>query len=479
MSNESTRPKQITRHELARKARSDFTAFCMYMRPDYVHEPYLDILNKTLMEVARFIETGEGINKLIIEMPPRHGKSTAVSQLFPAWLVGRNPSMRGILASYGSDMAKFNSRIARNYVLDPKFKKVFPRVKMSEDLAKIEEWTVKGVGGVEGGWIAVGMGGAVTGKGANLLVVDDPHKNRNEAESETMRNMVWNSYESDFLSRFDNRDRGAIIIMATRWHTDDLTGRLLKADRSAWTRLRLPALAELNDPLGREYDTNLSDRAGSTEALQELRATMSEYAWSSLYQQRPIPLGATTIDHTKIMPIHIDLVPELESVVRFYDLAVTTNKTSDYTVGLKMGIDKNENIYILDVWRQRAKAPDALQAIIHNAQIDGRGTRIILEAEKSGISTLDFMMGEPMLRGFDMSLQPIKGDKLARSGAISTRIANGKVYMVFGDWNDDFLDEVSVFPAGAHDDQVDALSGAYNALADEILMEATIHSYKI
>lgn len=311
----------------------------------------------------------------------------------------------------------------------------------------------------------------------NCLIIDDPHKNRAEAESASMREAVWQSYTNDLRSRFNDANRAAQIIIATRWHTDDLTGRLIKQQGHLWHRLRLPALAEDADLLGRVEGTALWPKRFDEDALAQIRREVGEYAFASLYQQRPIPRGATMFDAAKIEVLSAPPERRGLRLVRYYDLAITTKQTSDYTVGALVGVnDKSGEVFVLDLWRDKVRAPDMLEAIKRNAKRDGRDVPIVLEAEKTGISQLDYLMREPELQGYRMTTAPVQGDKLTRAGALMTRVENGLLKFAAGAWNREALEELSVFPFGAHDDQVDAMTGGYNYLAERATRKATVSS---
>lgn len=458
-----------------KKAANDLTAFKLLLNPQYQQAPHLQLLDAALTEVVRYLETGNGIQKLIVEMPPRHGKSMAVSQYLPAWVLGRNPWVRIILACYGATLAEDHSRFARNLLDDPYYKATFPYVQLDPDNQKVDNWSVHAPNGVTGGMIAGGLGGAFTGKGAHLLIIDDPIKSRAEAESKAVRDGVWQAYTNDLLSRFNDHRRAAQIIMATRWHEDDLTGRILKSEEEGWYRLRLPALAEEKDPLGRAEGEALWPERMDKKWLEATAALIGSYAFASLYQQRPIPRGETVFDTDKIEII--DYAPPCAQKVRYYDLAVSIKKTADYTVGALIGVDDFENIIVYDVWRDRVKSPDMLRAIKRNAIKDGTGVHIVLESEKTGITQLDYLMQEAELRGYTMLTHSVQGDKLTRASAVMVRISAGKLKLVRGSWNTAFIDELSTFPAGAHDDQVDALTGGYNYLADGIVQTVKATSF--
>ncbi len=245
---------QHARRELARRelARREFGAFCPYVMPNYPREArHLRVLAAYLQEVKRYIETegAAGIGRLMIWMPPRYWKSTTASIAFPAWVLGCLPDTRVIITSYNAGLATGFSRAIRNLLVDEPYRRIFGDksgqpgpVELSRDSRSVESWQLSdSLGGV----VAAGVGGGISGKGANLLIIDDPHKDRAEAESEAIRERVFSWYTSAAYMRVE---KGAIIIIQTRWHPDDLSGKLLKRmaddpEADLWTVLNLPALA--------------------------------------------------------------------------------------------------------------------------------------------------------------------------------------------------------------------------------------------
>lgn len=434
--------------------------YCSAMYRGYAHTDYQILLDSYLEQVAEYVVSGgqRGIGRFMCFMPPRHGKTLKISRLFPSWLLGHVPDLRMITASYGAQLAKRNSRFVRNLIDSNRYREFFPNVRLADDTAAANEWDIAEYGG---GMLAVGVGTGVTGHGARLIITDDPVKSRAEAESETFRERLYDWYTDDLLTRLEEPG-GAIIVMQTRWHQADLAGWLLDSDTGhEWTTLTLPALALDNDPLGRDVGAELWERYGA-DWLNKRRAQMGEYSFAALYQQSPLPSGGGLFDATKIEVV--DYVPECKQVVRFYDLAVTAKKTADYTVGLKLGITSDERPVILDVWRGQRELPDVQEAIVQNAVMDSEDVRIRLEAEKAGIVQLQFLLRDSRMRGFTLDAVPPEGDKYTRAAPVASRVNAGRVMMVKAAWNRALLDELAVFPAGGHDDQVDALSGAYGML---------------
>jgi predicted phage terminase large subunit-like protein len=391
-------------------------------------------------------------------MPPRHGKTFTTSRLFPAWALGRNPHYRIMLVSYAASLADKNGRAARNLIAGEYYRGVFPDVQLAADSRSASSWDIAGH---EGGADALGIGAGATGKGAHILLIDDVLKNRAEAESQTFRNRIYDSFTNDLYTRLE--PGGAAVLQMTRWHEDDLVGRVLANMPGEFKRLRLPARAEAGDPLGRAEGAALWPARYDEAALDRIEAALGAYAFASLYQQQPMPAGGRLFDATKIEVV--DAAPECVKTVRFYDLAVTAKRSADYTAGLKLGLLSDETLIVLDMWRGQRELPDVHEAIVQNAVIDGPATRIRLEAEKAGIVGLQFLLRDPRMHAYAVDAAPPEGDKFTRAGPVAARVNAGRLKLVRGAWNRAFLDELSTFPVGAHDDQVDALSGAYAMLA--------------
>ena len=435
------------------------TEFKRALWPGYVHTPFQAAIDDALTQVARYLETdgAAGLNRLMVQMPPRHGKTENVRH-FMAWLLGRRPDTRFIVTSYTSDLAYKTSRRVRNLVGGAPYRALFPNVRLSPTRSAVKEWELDSA---HGGMMAAGVGGSITGFGGNILLADDPVKSRAQAESATWREMTQEWYANDFRTRLETP--GAVIVVQTRWHEDDMSGWLLSSGAEPWTVLRLPALAEDDDPLGREPGAALWPERYPVTELAALRDQMGEYDFSALYQQRPLPAGGRLFDTTKA--VILDTAPECVQTVRFYDLAVTAKRSSDYTVGLKLGVTADEMLVVLDVWRGQRELPDVHEAIVQNAAVDGPPTRIRLEAEKAGVVGLQFLLRDARMRPYTIDAVPPEGDKFTRAGPVAARLNAGRLALVRGAWNRAFLDELATFPAGAHDDQVDALSGAYAMLS--------------
>jgi len=269
------RGKMIALEMNKRKAKDNLINFMRYdSRLEWKKAKHLEVLADKLTKAAN----GD-IKKLMVFMPPRHGKSELVSKKFPAWYLGNNPNKEIIISSYSADLAYDFSRIARN-TLDEN-SKIFG-VQLASDNAAVKNW---GISNYRGGLTAAGVGGPITGRGANIAIIDDPVKNWEEAKSPTMREKIWNWYQSVLRTRL--APGGSIVLVMTRWHEDDLAGRLLKQERDKWEVVEFPAFATKKDLLGREEGDPLWPDRYPHKELIDIKESLFSRMWDSLYQQKP------------------------------------------------------------------------------------------------------------------------------------------------------------------------------------------------
>jgi predicted phage terminase large subunit-like protein len=455
------------RRQVAATNQMDYSSFKRMFWNGYTETDFQLKIDAMLMDIATFIftEGQQGISRGIINMPPRHGKTKNVSQMFPAWLLSRMPELPIIMVSYADALATRNSRTVRNIIQSARYQKLFPHMKLIGTRA--DEWYTSENGGV----LAAGFNGGLTGSGAKLIIIDDPHKSRSEAESPTIRRRIQESYTDDLLTRLEEPG-GCILLMQTRWRTDDLTGWLLADNESddetdnepdEWQVLKLPALARDNDPLGRAPGAALWAARYPVNLLEKRRDKMGTYSFESLYQQQPISKEDALFDCAKIEVI--DDIPPLKEVVRFYDLAVSEKKTADYSAGVKVGITADETLIVLDMYRKQANPAQTGENIILNALRDGTSVKIRLEADNAARTQLSYLLKDERLRGYTIDAVSPDGSKYVRAAPLESRVNNGKLKIVRANWNASFLDEMSTFPGGRYDDQVDALSGSYALLS--------------
>lgn len=404
--------------------------------------------------------------RLIVTMPPRHGKSQLCSQYLPAWYLGVFPDREVMLGSYESDFAASWGRKART-VLEEHGPSYFG-VKVWQKSSAANRWQLDEQ---EGGMQTAGVGGPFTGKGADLLIIDDPVKGHKEARSETYRNATWDWYKENAYTRLS--PNGAIIVIQTRWHEDDLTGRLLERAQHGgdqWTVVNLPALAEENDPLGRKVGEPLwPERYNLNRLLQIKNVDETSYSWSALYQQRPQPPEGGMFKREWFQ--FVDVLPNdpIESAVRYWDLAATKDG-GDYsaaTVVAKIGplfyIDK----VVRGQWSsgERQEKMDRIAELDKCSFGDGFVTWLPQDPGAAGKQVAELEARRLSAQGFPAKYELVSGDKVSRATPFAAACEHGLVRLVRGAWNKTFIDEHCAFDKGRHDDMVDATSSAYNKVA--------------
>ena len=322
------------------------TDFKRAFYPDYEHPPHLALFDEALMDVARFTETGgqEGTEMLLVEMPPRHGKSLTLARFFVAWYLGRNPNKRVILVSNTQSNATENSTFVRNLLAREEWQDMYG-LALADDSSAKSDWKLQGH---EGGMFAIGMGGTVTSRGANLLICDDMLKGYDQAESFAQREKIMHSFLADFYTR--RQPKCGIIVNATRWHEDDPTGRILQNFRpEQYRRIRFPALAEAEgDPLGREPGEALWPGWFPVEDLQRTREYIGAYTFSALYQQNPVPAEGGAWKRDWIYQQAMPLMDQFKRIVVGVDPAGTANRPESETGIVVCGLHKNGHAYVLD-----------------------------------------------------------------------------------------------------------------------------------
>jgi len=429
----------------------DFKTYCQYVhRGAWVPAAHHNLICERLQDVI------EGrINRLIIEMPPRHGKSMTVTKTFPSFFLGRFPDKRVIEASYGADLAQ-EFGLSNRRKLEEFGKEIFG-VEIAADNKSKTDW---GINNREGGMLSAGIGGTITGKGADLMLIDDPIKNQQEADSETYRNRTWGEWQSTLRTRL--HAGAAVIIILTRWHEDDLVGRLLNpeyGDPDEWVILRLPAICEDdNDLVGRAVGDPLWPEGGyDKEWMERTERAVGSRTWSALYQQRPSPAEGSILKRHWWQ--YYDHRPDrFDEVLQSWDCAFKGTTTSDFVAGQvwgRIGADK----YLLDQIHARLDMPGTMLAFRNMFKKWPKSSRILVEDKANGSAVIQMMKHE--ISGL-IPVNP-EGGKEARAYAASAEIESGNVYLptpALCPWVNDFVEECTAFPNGKHDDQVDACTQA-------------------
>ena len=430
---------------------------------------HLNVLNEKLCNIAY----GQS-KRMMIFMPPRHGKSEFVSKYFPAWYLGRFPSKRIILASYETTFANSWGAKARD-VFSAHCQEIFGE-KVKKGTSSKGNWGTESDGGMQ----CAGAGGPITGKGADILIIDDPIKNDEEANSSTYRQKLWDWWLSTASTRLE--PRGSVILVQTRWHEDDLSGRILKQGGGDWDVVSLPAIAEEGDLLGRNLGDPLCPERYPLEELHKMRDDLGPYVWSSMYQQRPSPLEGGLFKRSWIKYFdQLDgqsdlyglegggIISDSESY-KFVtvDLAASLKTTADYTCMCVWSVTAKNELMLIDVVRERLEGPDQLKMI---RDLFKKWSPVYVGIEKAGyqLTAIQALSREGL---------PIKElipdkDKVSRALPATARMASGTVYFRRGaHYLVDIEDELLHFPNGRHDDFVDNLSYAVNEIQSFVMPSA-------
>lgn len=446
--------------ELAKRilARKHLLPFVERFNPDYlagwVHKDICQRLERFSEQVAN-----QESPRLMLFMPPRHGKSTLASVAFPAWHIGRHPDHEFISCSYSGSLAMNFSRKVRQLLREPVYKNVFEKSRLDKDSQSVESWqTTRG-----GGYVAAGVGGGITGKGANILVIDDPVKNREDAESENNREATWDWYTSTAYTRLS--PGGGILVILTRWHDDDLAGKLLRhAEDGAdqWEVIKYPAIAE-EDEKFRKVGESLHPERYNVDALEQIRKAIGPRDWSALYQQNPVSDEGDYFSRDMIRYYDFDEIDT--SQLNYYcawDLAIGQRDRNDYSVGIVVGVDEYDTLYVVDVVRGKYDGFELVEQILDLYET-WRPSIVGIERGHIEMALGPFLQKRTRERGLNEAyfkdLKVGKRDKEARARAIQGRMQQGMVYFPKDAiWTGPMVAELLRFPNGTHDDQVDALA---------------------
>jgi predicted phage terminase large subunit-like protein len=445
----------LAQHEMVKErenAKNSFMNFVNKVWPNFIEGAH----HKKMARAFEKVASGK-LKRLIINMPPRHTKSEFASYLLPAWFLGKYPHKKVIQTSHTAELAVGFGRKVRNLVDQEAYTRIFPGVGLQTDSKAAGRWaTNKG-----GDYFAIGVGGAVTGKGADLLIIDDPHSEQEAALAETNPEIYDKTYEwytSGPRQRL--QPGGSIVVVMTRWSKRDLTGQVIKAEAQRggeeWEIIDFPAILPSGNPLWPEF--------WSINELNALQKELPNSKWMAQYMQHPTSEVSAIVKREWWQIWEEEDPPHCDFVLQAWDTAFEKSNRSDYSACTTWGVfyqkdpdtDKTEaNIILLNAFRDRLEFPSLKQKALDQMQ-EYNPDSIIIEKKASGAPLIYELraMGIPV-----QEFTPVKGnDKITRLNAVSDLFASGRVWAPNTNWAEEVIDEVASFPAGEHDDYVDSLS---------------------
>jgi predicted phage terminase large subunit-like protein len=437
-----------------RKSQLNFIEFVKTMWPEFISGRHHTKMAEAFEDVAK----GK-IKRLIVNMPPRHTKSEFASYLLPAWFLGRYPHKKVIQTSHTAELAVGFGRKVRNLVGSDAYKSVFPTVSLQSDSKAAGRWNTN----AGGDYFAIGVGGAVTGKGADLLIIDDPHSEQEAVIAETspeVYDKVYEWYTSGPRQRL--QPGGSIVIVMTRWAKRDLTGQVIKASAQhggdEWKVIEFPAIMPSGDPLWPEF--------WRKEELTALQTQLPVAKWQAQYQQAPTSEEGALIKREWWNLWDEDNPPPCEFIIQSWDTAFLKTNRADYSACTTWGVfyytdeetgKQTSNIILLDAYRKRMEFPE-LKTKTQEMYEDWKPDALIVEAKAAGAPLIFELraMGIPV-----SEFTPSRGnDKIARVNAVTDLFASGVVWAPPSRWAEEVIEETASFPAGDHDDYVDSMTQA-------------------
>lgn len=397
-----------------------------------------------MMQFLRDIEDGKN-PRLILMAPPRHGKSAIVSERFPVFAMGHHPDWQVMSASYAAGIAEKFSRKARALVKEKNVMEIFPKLRIDSDRTAAEEWETT-AGGI---YKAIGVGGSATGAGANILSIDDPIKGREQAFSQTYRDKVFEWYESEAETRL--MPEAGVVMTLTRWHEDDLAGRLLKRDPGEWKVVSFQAIAEQDEKFRKEGEALHPERY-PVERLLKIKQH-GRWVWPALFQQNPTATEGGLIKRHWFK--YYDMLPNVKSYTWSWDTAIKPKQANDYSVG-GLWAECDNGFYLVKVFRDKIEYPELKRQVsmLYNEQ---KASAVLIEDKASGQQLLqDFQRDGTMPVIAMMPKKNMASSKEERVHLCSPLFEAGKVFIPSNaPWVADYVEELVTFPNAAHDDQVD------------------------
>ncbi|GCB06386.1 phage terminase large subunit [Ralstonia sp. SET104] len=460
-------PPQLPYKDMLRLIRHDFASFIAaafdVLNPGttYRHNWHIELLAAKLTDFAMGKTT-----RLVIMMPPRSLKSHCASICLPAWLLAMNPACRVMCASYSQDLADAHARACLALMQSPLYRDLFPHTQLSASRPAIAEFFTT----QQGMRLATSVGGTLTGKGGDFMIIDDPLKPE-DALSDTLRNRCNEWYDGTAISRLNDKAKGGVLVIMQRLHEDDLVGHVL--EQHDWEVVRLPAIAEEDEShvvetpvgqrtFGRRAGEALHPARESLETLAWIRAAQGEYHFAGQYQQRPAPRDGGLLKQPWMRYYEPYERPgEFDHIVQSWDTAAKATELADYSVCTTWGL-KGELFYLLDVERIKVDFPDLRRAAIRLAE-QYRPRVVLVEDQSSGIQLIQ------ELAAYGLTVKPWKpkGDKVVRFAAITGLFETGRVRIPRdAPWLDEFIYELTIFPNGRYDDQADSVAQALGWIQD-------------
>jgi len=476
MNSHVSQPEAADKLLARRKARESLLDFTLYTKPDY----QVSWHHRALCEALDKFVAGE-TTRLMVSLPPRHGKSELVSRRLPAYLLGKDPGVSIIACSYSADLASMMNRDVQRIIDSREYTRVFPGTSLSGANVRtvaqgsyLRNSDIFEIVGSRGIYRSAGVGGGITGMGADVGIIDDPVKNQEEANSPTYREKIWEWYTTTFYTRLEKNAR--VLVTMTRWHEDDLAGRLIEAAKDEnsdqWEIIRFPAIAEPGNPIDpRPEGAPLWPEKYSIERLNQMKATLGAYPWAALYQQAPAPAGGGLFKREWFKYFDVDgadyilhssrgdlRIPSYDcTVFQTCDPAGSTKTSADYFALGTWAVTPTQDTLLLDVIHRRLEGPDQ-PALFLDAFQQWKPSVQGVEARNTGLTLFQQLKrdGLPVVE-----LKP-DSDKFTRALPMAARYESGCVYHRAGaQWLVDYELELVGFPGAAHDDQVDMAAYAY------------------
>ena len=436
---------KLKQREKESLVKGDFLEFVKHMWPEFVEGYH----HKIIAEKFNKIATGE-IKRLIVNMPPRHTKSEFASNYLPAWMIGKNPKLKIIQTTHTAELAVRFGRKAKNVIDSPEYQEVF-QTRLQEDSKAAGRWETEG----GGEYFAAGVGGAITGRGADLLIIDDPHKEQ-DAMSKEGFDKAYEWYTSGPRQRL--QPGGAIVVVMTRWSTKDLTGCLIHGQKEVkgdqWELIEFPAIMPSGLPVWPEY--------WKLDELEKVEATLPIAKWNAQWMQAPTAEEGAIIKREWWQDWPHENPPVTEFIIQSYDTAFLKKETADYSAITTWGMfrdDENQmHIILLDAEKDRYEFPE-LRRVAHESFLFWRPQMVLIEAKASGIPLTHELsrMGIPVV-----NYTPSKGnDKHVRVNTVAPFFESGRVWApMHKQYAQEVIEECASFPNGSHDDYVDSMTQA-------------------